>query len=226
MKTILKVLVGSRAHGLHTPDSDYDYRSVFVNPTSEILKLGGDTKQTTWIEGEVDDTAYELSRFLFLATKSNPSILEMFAAPVIEATAEGQELLELFPKLWAPKPVKDAFCGYSKNQQVKFLDNKDGRSQKFSVAYLRTLWQAQVLLTENRLPVLVDDEAMRVILKELKYMSQGKIREPEIMGFVLASAESLRLKVNSAFDARPDQDRKPDLDAVNDFLLRVRKNNW
>jgi len=39
-KIILKVLVGSRAHGLANKDSDYDYRAVYVLPTSKILSLG------------------------------------------------------------------------------------------------------------------------------------------------------------------------------------------
>ena len=38
-KEILKVLVGSRAHELHNKNSDYDYRGVFVLPTSEIFSL-------------------------------------------------------------------------------------------------------------------------------------------------------------------------------------------
>ena len=29
---ILKVLTGSRAYGLETPESDYDYHGVFVTP--------------------------------------------------------------------------------------------------------------------------------------------------------------------------------------------------
>jgi predicted nucleotidyltransferase len=34
---ILKVLVGSRAHGLANEQSDYDSRSVYVTSTKEIL---------------------------------------------------------------------------------------------------------------------------------------------------------------------------------------------
>lgn len=226
MKTILKVLVGSRAHGLHKPESDYDYRSVYINPTSEILKLGGDTRQTSWIEGDIDDTGYEIGKFLFLATKSNPSILEIFTAPVVFSTPEGDELRSLFSKVWTPSAVKDAFTGYAHSQQKKYFDNKDGRSQKFSVAYLRSLWQAKVLLSEGRLPVEVDDAGMLHTLKELKYASFEKSREPETMGFVLSMAESLKNEINALYEAHPEKDRKPDLDAVNDFLLRVRKNNW
>mgnify|MGYP001501964861 CR=1 FL=1 len=43
---ILKVLVGSRAHGLSTETSDYDYRGVFVQPTETILSLGGKVQTT------------------------------------------------------------------------------------------------------------------------------------------------------------------------------------
>ena len=63
MSTILlKVIVGSRAHGLAGPESDYDYRGVFLHPTSHILSIGAKPKQTDWVEGVplpagVEDTA-------------------------------------------------------------------------------------------------------------------------------------------------------------------------
>jgi len=75
---ILKVLVGSHAHGLATAESDFDYRAVFVQPTSEILGLGHKAQNNQWIEGDIDNTSYEIGHFLFLATKSNPTILEGF----------------------------------------------------------------------------------------------------------------------------------------------------
>ena len=37
--TILRVLVGSHAHGLADPDSDRDFRSVYVIPTIELFRL-------------------------------------------------------------------------------------------------------------------------------------------------------------------------------------------
>ena len=39
MNKIMTVLVGSKAHGLDNPYSDEDKRFVFVEPTSEVLKL-------------------------------------------------------------------------------------------------------------------------------------------------------------------------------------------
>ena len=42
---ILRVLVGSRAHGLAQPDSDYDYRSVIRYETRDLLALGPKPKE-------------------------------------------------------------------------------------------------------------------------------------------------------------------------------------
>lgn len=111
MKTILRTIVGSQAHGLATLDSDFDYRGVFINPTSEILSLKGGTKQTNWIEGKEDDTSWELGHFLHLATKCNPTILEVFLAPlapdpiIADATLTAEQLLSLKDALSAPGKV-------------------------------------------------------------------------------------------------------------------------
>lgn len=224
MKNILTTLVGSRAHGLHTEQSDYDWRGVFINPTSEILSIGKDCKQTSWIEGKEDDTRYEVSQFLYLATKCNPSILEVMVAPVKEeeTTEEGMELRSLFPKIWEPKRVMDAFCGYAHNQEKKFLVGREGRQQKFCVAYIRSLWQCHVLLTSGVLPVKVWDESLR---QDLLRWKNGPIPTPAIIGEVMEKAAGFKELIKAAYD-KCDQAKKCDMEAVNEFLLKVRKNNW
>ena len=127
--TILKVIVGSRAHGLAGPESDVDFRGVFLHPTAHILSIGAKPKQTDWVEGvplpegvedtargKVDDTAWELGHFLSLAAHCNPTILEVFAAPVENATEDGERLRSLLPLVWNPKAVRDAFIGYVGNR--------------------------------------------------------------------------------------------------------------
>lgn len=118
-KIILKVIVGSRAHKLADKNSDYDYRAVYVLPTSEILRLDYHYKGTDWIEGKEDNTAYEIGHFLKLATKSNPSILEMFKFPIVESNEDGNKLRELFPYVWNSKNALDSYMGYGLNQKKK-----------------------------------------------------------------------------------------------------------
>lgn len=225
VETILKVLVGSRAHGLGTEVSDFDYRGVFVQPTSEILGLGAKVKQTSWIEGrdpaesgrKEDDTAWELGHFLSLATHCNPTILEVFAAPVVEADEAGLELRTLLPHVWNPKAVRDAFIGYGLNQRKKMLEEKDARPWKYAAAYLRVLIQAERLLGPHG--VLPVDFRYHEEYQTLM-MFRNKIGT---VGGVVDKCREWQDRVEAAA-ARCTHE--PDLGKVNDFLLRVRRARW
>lgn len=220
MKTILKVLVGSRAHGLADETSDYDYRGVFVLPTSAILSLEiGQQKPTTttWIEGGTEDvTAWEIGHYLRLAMNCNPSILEVLAAPVVEADETGRELQALFPYMWSPRQVRDAFVGYGLNQRKKFLDDKDKRSSKYAVAYLRTLYQATMLLGSGELPVAMQGT---VVYNTLKAWRSGEFTSGSVIDTCLRWQECVEKA--AAICAH-----KPEPEKLNEFLLRVRRKNW
>jgi len=216
-KEILKVLVGSRAHGLANKNSDYDYRGVFIYSTSEILKLGNKKIQTTWVEGKEDDTSWELSHFLTMAVKSNPTILETFLAPIKKETKIGKELRTLFPYVWNSTDVYNAFLGYGHNQRKKFLDKKDNRQNKFAVAFLRVLYNGVQLLETGTFDVKIGDHEIGKVLKEWK---DGKYN----IGEVIQLCEIWEEKLKLAYDNNPD--KKTNIDKINKFLLKVRKENW
>lgn len=219
---ILKVLVGSRAHGLAGPDSDYDYRGVFVRPTSEILALGAKGSNTQWNEADkqagekADDTSWELGHFLHLATHCNPTILEVFAGPVVETTPDGDALRELLPAVWHPKGVRDAFVGYGLNQRKKFLEDKDTRPAKYASAYLRVLYQAWVLL---RFGSLITDFRETPVFSTLKKWRDNDYTKGEVIDLCLSWQQNVEL----AYAACKQQ---PDLARVNAFLLDVRRRCW
>ncbi len=222
--TILRVLVGSRAHGLHTEDSDFDWRGVFVNPTSEILKIGGTTTQTSWIEGKEDDTSWEVGKFLLMATKCNPTILETFKAErnalsewSDEETEWGWQLQALFPHVWNSKDVFNAFRGYAKNQQKKFLDGKDTRPHKYAVAYLRTLYLAVQLLETGTFDLNMEKTPIFNSLLRWKNKDYG-------IGEVMDLTARWEQKVEEAYKRNPD--KQTNLEPVNDFLLEIRKEFW
>ncbi len=220
MTTILKVLVGSRAHGL----ADDDYRGVWVRPTSELLALGAKPQTTQWTEADkargekLDDTSWEVGHFLQLATHCNPSVLEVFAAPVVEiAVPDGHHLRALFPYLWHPQGVRDAFIGYGLNQRKKFLDDKNRRAAKYAVAYQRVLWQAYHLLIYGVLRVDVrSDSAMHDRLLRWR-------RGAYTVGEVVECCVAWEGMVRSAADRC---DHRQDLGPVNDYLLDLRRRRW
>ena len=218
MKTILKVLVGSQAHGLADENSDFDYRGVFVMPTSEILKIGGTTENTHWIEGKVDDTSWEIGHFLKLAVHCNPTILETFLSPVITETEEGKELRALFPYIWNTNDVRNAFIGYGFNQRKKMLEDKDNRPWKYACAYLRTLFNAHELLGTGTFTIKVSEKKIGAILKDIR---QGKLKYGEIIDVCRYWEE----KINTLLTTQQTE-KHTDIEKINEFLLKVRKNNW
>jgi len=223
---ILKVLVGSHAHGLATPESDLDYRGVFVNPTSEILSIGGQNKQTRWEEGTEDNTSWELGHFLFLATKSNPTILEVFKAPIVVGTFTqlGAGLQGLFPYVWSSKGVMDAHKGYGFNQRKKLLDNKDNRRAKYAAAHLRTLVNAWEILTTEDFTIRIADLPIGDTVRRWKN-GLSSISDQKLMnGEVIDLTDKWIALVDEAYAKNPN--KQTDLNRVNDFLLYVRQTHW
>lgn len=214
--TLLKVLVGSRANGLADENSDYDYRSVYVLPTSKILSLGYKYKGNDWIEGNEDNTAYEIGHFLELAMKCNPSILEILKSPVQYANEDGVKLLKLFPYLWNPKDAFNAFIGYGLKQRKNLLDKEDDKQTKYGVTYLRTLYNLTNLLLHKDFSSEIKDEGFKKALKGIKqgFSTYGEIIDAAKQ--LTAIAKICLIKC----------EHEPNLDKVNEFLVEIRRKYW
>ncbi len=214
-KTILKVLVGSHAHGLADKNSDKDYRAVYVLPTSKILSIGFKYRGTDWCEGAEDNTAYEIGHFLQLATKCNPTILEVFKAPVVEMNEDGEYLRKMMSWCWSPEQAFNAFVGYGLNQRKKFLDKKDNRQDKYACTYIRTLITCEQLLrTEN-----FDVEVPQKYKSMLKRFRRGAYTVGEVIDVAEDWAAMCRHRLAHC-------KHQNDLTSVNHFLVDIRKKYW
>lgn len=224
---ILKTLVGSKAHGLDTPTSDVDLRGVFIHPTKDFFMVGRDKLvETVWIEGDQDDTAYELNHFLNLAVHSNPTVLEVFKGPVVEQTVYGSMLRDLFPHVWSTEGVYNAFRGYGRNQMNKMKPN-DLKMGKFGVAWVRTLINAISLLKTGDFEMQVPDDIKPMLLR-------WKVNE----GVMLYEPHDTHLRVieviTVAYQYEEEleklypkvEKRVPDFDKINQYIEYVRGNNW
>jgi predicted nucleotidyltransferase len=217
MKTLLKVIVGSQAHGLANADSDFDYRGVFVVSTSDILKIGGSVSHTSWFEGNDDDTAWEIGKFLLMATKCNPTVLETFIAPEKETSEFSAEIRDLFPHVWNSNDVKNAFVGYGLNQRKKFFDDKDKRAPKYACSYLRVLYNAWQLLSTGTFSVSLVGSPVFELCKKFK---AGDYK----VGEVIQNCFEWETKVLQAYKQNPD--KKTNIEPVNELLLKIRQHYW
>ena len=212
-QTILKVLVGSHAHGLATQDSDRDYRSVFVIPTEDMFKLGFKPPGTQWAKGQTDETAWEVGPFLTLATQGHPLILETFVAPVEQANAWGHRLRSLFPNVWSSEKAFESFVNYAHNQRKKFLEKKDGRPEKYAAAYLRVLHNLCELLETGTFTTHI---AHTDLGKDILAIKRGKYRTGEVIDM----GENLLL---TAQKLRASSSHTENLTCINKFLIDIRR---
>jgi predicted nucleotidyltransferase len=210
---ILKVLVGSQAHGLAGPESDADYRSVFVMPTADMFRVGFKYQGTRMVKEAADETAWEVGLFLMLATECYPLVLETLVAPVVAADDWGGELRALLPALWSPQQAYDAFVGYCENQRKKMLDRKDERPAKYAAAYVRVLFNLCELLQRGTFAVRVGETPVGETIAKIK---SGRYRTGEVIDL----GESLLEEAQQHLAACT---HKPEPERVDRFLYRIRK---
>lgn len=121
---LLKVIVGSQAYGTNTPESDIDYKGIYMQPVEEIL-LG---KYKPQINVTDDEVYYEIGRFLELLKKNNPTIIEMLNIPEDCVEYKHEILDELFENRdkFLTKMCKHSFGGYAVAQikKAKGLNKK------------------------------------------------------------------------------------------------------
>lgn len=80
MKFLCKTLGGSTAYGLNTPESDVDYRGVFIN--TDPASILGLSRFDTVQKQETEDEAYfEVRKFFELLKKGNTGALELLFTP-------------------------------------------------------------------------------------------------------------------------------------------------
>ena len=220
MKTILSVVVGSRLHGLAKEDADYDIRGVFMHPLKDIVSPFKNLKNTSWIEGDEDNTSYELRDFCKLATKGNATILEtLWSDMVREESAEGKVLRENRQRFLDSKAIFEAHKGYANNQYTKMsLFKPDKRTPKFAIAYLRVLHQAKQLLeTGDFNPQVTQDSPL---MMDVKYNFSDK-HIPELS----KRFASLQVELADAYAKNHDK-FTPDIEWIEDFLIKAYENKF
>ena len=218
MKILTKVVVGSRLHGLNRPDSDYDYRGIHIHDLKEALSPFRTLKNTTWIEGDEDNTSYELADFCKNATKGNATILEVFFSDqIIETTPVADKMRENWAKFIDTHHFINASRGYAHNQWNKFYNfesagiNGQERTAKFAIAFLRVMWQCEQFLLTSEFKCDISKSDLAPLLLKIKPLTVEEIQPhlPEIvasmsdMNMRVAVAESVARK-NGILNMKPD----------------------
>jgi hypothetical protein len=115
-RIIYECIVGSKAYGLSTPQSDTDIKGVFIAPPDLFFGFSFDEQ----VNNESNDvTYYEIGKFLSLLCKSNPTTLEMLYSPADCILKKSAIIDEIDPVRFLSKKCEDSFARYAFTQIKK-----------------------------------------------------------------------------------------------------------
>ena len=212
-RVILRCIIGSQAYGLADEQSDVDRRGIYLPPADLHWSLYGVPEQLE--SHERQETYWELQKFLILALKANPNVLECLYSPLIEqATPLARELLEI-RELFLSRLVYQTYNGYVHSQFKKMqadIRNNGTVKWKHVMHLIRLLISGTCVLREGYVPVRVDEHR-----EQLLAIKRGQMPWEE--------TEKWRLNLHGEFDRALVQTKlpeRPDYERANAFLLKAR----
>ena len=228
-RTILLSVVGSTAYGLDVEGSDKDQLGVCIEPIEQVIGLRGHFEQYEG-KGEAGDVkVYSLRKFLSLAMKGNPNILELFFITPTYCDARGNRLLEL-KKFILSRQAVHPYLGYLHAQKLRLIgekgqkrchrpenESKYGFDTKYAMHMLRLGFQGVELLRSGKLSFPIP-EPDRTYLRSVR---EGLVNLEECV----RRAEELEAEIRKVVDTSllPDQ---PSWAPVEDFLISTYGKLW
>jgi uncharacterized protein len=211
---IYRRIVGSRAYGLDEDSSDIDRRGIYLPLADLEWSLLGVPEQLE--RQETQECYWELGKFLKLALRANPNVLECLHTPLVEdASPVANELLAM-RDCFLTKQVYQTYNGYVMSQFKKLgqdLRNKGAIRWKHAMHLVRLLLSGIAILTDGVVPVRVEQHRDRLLA-----IRRGELSWQEVNAW--------RKELHRMFDsgwAKTKLPEHPDYDRVNAFLVKARR---
>ncbi len=213
-RVIYRCVIGSRAYGLDDDESDTDRRGIFLPPAELQWSLYGVPEQLEC--QETQEQYWELQRFLVLALKANPNVLECLYSPLVETkTPLAEELLGM-RSIFLSRLVYQTYNGYVMSQFKKMQTDIRNQGQvkwKHVMHLIRLLISGIDVLRKGVVSVRVDEYRERLLT-----IKRGEMTWEE--------TEKWRLALHHEFDSALGATKlpeRPDYERANSFLVRARR---
>lgn len=212
--TVYACVMGSRAFGLATEDSDTDRRGVFRAPTPLFWAF---EKPPAHVDGPAEEQfSWELERFCLLALRSNPNVLECLHSPLVEYVDDTDRELLALRDAFLSRAAHGTFVRYAIGRRRKLeadVRQHGAPRWKHAMHLLRLLAACRDLLRTGRL--VIDAGAGREPLLAVK---RGEVPWAEVARRMNRLGEEADAALaGSPLPAEPDRAR------VEDFVIRVRR---
>ena len=211
---IYRCIVGSKAYGLDDANSDIDRRGIYLPPADMHWSLYGLPEQLD--NKDTEECYWELQKFLTLALKANPNVLECLYTPLVEKAMPLVEELLAIRSIFLSELVYQTYNGYVMSQFKKLeqdIRTKGEIKWKQAMHLIRLLLSGIAVLKEGFVPVRVEEHRQQ--LMSIRY---GEVPWEEVNAWRL----SLHKQFDDAF-AVTSLPERPDYEKANAFLIKARR---
>jgi predicted nucleotidyltransferase len=208
--------VGSKAFGLAIEESDDDLRGIYLPPARLHWSLRRLPEQLEFSDQEGDQVYWELEKFLQLALKANPNVLETLWTPLVLQTDETGQELRAIRRAFLSQHIYKTYSGYVLSQ-FRRMANAHERTGSFKPKHamhlVRLLYSGIEVLRTGEVQVDVGQHRDELLAIRRGELSFERVRQ---------RALELDRGFQQAFEhtTLPEQ---PDFATVDDFLCRARR---
>lgn len=199
VRILLAVESGSRAWGFASPDSDYDVRFIYARKKEDYLRLNTvrDVIEIP-IDDALDINGWDIQKTLRLLYKSNPTLFEWFASPIVYIETEFADIFrEVMNDYFSSKRSLYHYISMAEGNYREYLKGDMVKAKKYFYV-LRPVLACRWVLDKNTPPPMLFSELMEAELPEYLCEDVGKL---------------LELKMNF-----PEIQRIPRMEKINDYL--------
>lgn len=210
---LYRCVVGSVAYGLDQSGSDIDQRGFYLPPAHLAWSLGGVPEQ---LESDQEEVYWEIEKFIRLALKSNPNVLECLYSPLVEHCEPLAEELLSIRHIFLSRHAYQTYNAYVLSQFKKLERDMrtDGQPRWKHVMHLiRLLLSGVTVLREGFVPLRVDEYRDRLLA-----IRRGEVPWTEIEHWRSELHQNLdKALVSTRLPENPDYAR------ANEFLIHARR---
>jgi len=196
-------LVGSSLYGTRTPESDFDYTGVFIEPEEYVLgrkniesvefKSNSSSSGKRNEAGDLDTTFYSLRKWFDLFSNNNPNQIELLFAPkqnIIYSTEYLKTIIDnrgLFTSLKCYHSMKGYAHAQRDRLQLKsgrntgrtWLQEKFGFDTKLAMHNIRLYLECVQILKEGKIDFPLAENKMLIDIKQGKYSFEEFVKRSE-----------------------------------------------
>ncbi len=186
VKILHAVESGSRAWGFASPESDYDVRFLYIRPQEQYLRLDKTRDVIEWqLDNTLDINGWDIAKALRLLHKSNPTLFEWNASPIVyKTTTEWEAVATMINRYFVAKSGLYHYLSTAKHNYCEYLKGETVRYKKYFYV-LRPLLACKWILAKGTPPPMLFSELTKPYLEDaikpdVEALLALKMNNPEI----------------------------------------------